>query len=300
MADFFRGQMGDVRTLEEDHGAEVQTPEVHNSDGQGVDSPVADGHGADGHGAEVAAGHGAEAHGPLSQFEIKTLHHIELAGFDISFTNSALFMVVAITAISVFLVGGMSRGALIPGRWQMTVELIYAFMADTVRENVGEGGRAYFPFIFTLFLFILFCNSMGLIPYTFTVTSHIIVTFALALVVFVGCTVIAVLKHGIRFFTLFMPSGISLWMAPLMVPIEIISYLVRPVTLSLRLFANMMAGHTLLKVFAGFVIALGIAGIFPLAVIIMLYALETIIALLQAYVFAMLACLYLHDALHLH
>ncbi len=234
------------------------------------------------------------------QFEIKTLRPIELAGFDISFTNSAMFMVIAVTAISVFLVGGMNRATLVPGRWQMMVELVYGFMADTVRENVGEGGRAYFPFIFTLFLFILFCNSMGLIPYTFTVTSHIIVTFAMALVVFAGCTVIALIKHGIKFFTYFMPPGISLWMAPLMVPIEIISYLVRPVTLSLRLFANMMAGHTLLKVFAGFVVMLGLAGVLPLAVIIMLYALETIIALLQAYVFAMLACLYLHDALHLH
>ena len=244
--------------------------------------------------------HGTEGHGPLAQFEIHKLNHVDLAGYDISFTNSAMFMVAAVFLITIFLVGGMGRRAIVPGRWQMMVELIYGFMADTVRDNVGEGGRPYFPFIFSLFLFILFCNTMGLVPYTFTVTSHIIVTFALAMLVFLGCTIIALIKHGIKFFTYFMPPGISLWMAPLMVPIEIISYLVRPITLSLRLFANMMAGHTLLKVFAGFVVALGLAGIFPLAVIIMLYGLETIIALLQAYVFAMLACLYLHDALHLH
>ena len=169
-----------------------------------------------------------------------------------------------------------------------------------VRENVGAEGRQYFPFIFTLFMFILFSNMIGLIPYSFTVTSHIIVTFALAAVVFLGVTLIAVIKHRLGFFSFFMPPGVPLYMAPLLVPIEIISYLARPVTLSLRLFANMMAGHTMLKVFAGFIVVLGIAGFAPIAVIVLLYGLEVIVAVLQAYVFTILTCLYLHDALHLH
>jgi F-type H+-transporting ATPase subunit a len=179
-------------------------------------------------------------------------------------------------------------------------EMMYQFVAGMVRENVGSEGRAYFPFIFTLFMFILFANLIGLLPYSFTVTSHIIVTFALAGVVFIGVTIIALLKHGLKFFSYFVPHGTPVVMMPLLVPIEVISYLARPVTLALRLFANMTAGHTMLKVFAGFVVLLGVFGVAPMIVIVALYGLELLVALLQAYVFAILTSLYLHDALHLH
>ncbi len=241
-----------------------------------------------------------QAHSPLSQFEIRTLVPIELGDLDASFTNSSLFMVIATIAVTVFLVGGMSRRAMVPGRWQSLAELSYEFVASMVRDNVGGEGRRYFPFVFTLFMFILFLNSLGLLPYSFTVTSHIIVTFALASVVFIGVTIIGLIKHRFHFFSFFLPKGVPLVMAPLLVPIEVLSYLARPVTLALRLFANMMAGHTMLKVFAGFVIALGMFGIAPLVVVILLIGLEVVVAVLQAYVFAILACLYLNDALHLH
>jgi F-type H+-transporting ATPase subunit a len=237
---------------------------------------------------------------PLQQFEIKPIAPIEVGGVDISFTNSSLFMVIVITAVTLFLVLGMRKRAMVPGRWQSMAELSYEFIAGLIRENVGHEGRAYFPFVFTLFMFILFANIIGLIPYSFTVTSHIIVTFALAAVVFLGVTVIAILKHGVKFFGFFLPPGAPIYLAPLMVPIEVLSYLARPVTLALRLFANMMAGHTLLKVIAGFVVLLGLFGIAPLAVLVALFLLELIVAILQAYVFAILTCIYLHDALHLH
>lgn len=237
---------------------------------------------------------------PLQQFEIKAIAPAEIAGVDISFTNSALFMVIAIVAITAFLVLGMRERALVPGRWQSMAELSYEFIAGLVRDNVGSAGRPYFPFIFSLFMFILFANTIGLIPGSFTVTSHIIVTFALAAVVFVGVTIVGIVKHGPKWLSYFFPPGAPIYMAPLLVPIEILSYLARPVTLSLRLFANMMAGHTMLKVFAGFVVALGLFGVAPLIILVALYMLELIVALLQAFVFTILTCLYLHDALHLH
>ncbi len=242
----------------------------------------------------------AEAESPLSQFEISTIVPIDLGGIDASFTNASLFMVIAIVAVTVFLVAGMSRRAMVPGRWQSMAELSYEFVAGMIRDNVGTEGRRFFPFVFSLFMFILFANMLGLLPYSFTVTSHIIVTFALALVVFLGVTVVALVKHGLRFFTFFMPSGVPIMMAPLLVPIEIVSYLARPVTLSLRLFANMMAGHTMLKVFGGFVVLLGLLGFAPVLVIVLLFGLEVVVAILQAYVFTILTCLYLNDALHLH
>jgi F-type H+-transporting ATPase subunit a len=238
--------------------------------------------------------------GPLEQFEIKTLVPIQIGNVDASFTNASLFMVVAVAAVTLFLTIGMRKRELVPGRWQSMSEIIYQFVAGMVRENVGNEGRAYFPFIFTLFMFILFANLIGLLPYSFTITSHIIVTFALAAVVFIGVTIIALIKHGLKFFSYFVPQGTPLVMMPLLVPIEVISYLARPVTLSLRLFANMMAGHTMLKVFAGFVVLLGVFGVAPMVVIVALYGLELLVALLQAYVFAILTSLYLHDALHLH
>ena len=242
----------------------------------------------------------AEAHSPLSQFEIKHLIPIRLGDLDASFTNSSAFMVLAVVGSLAFLMLGMRGRALVPGRWQSMAELTYGFMANLVRDTVGPAGRPYFPFIFTVFMFVLFGNLLGMVPYGFTFTSHIVVTFAMAAVIFIGVTVIGFLKHGLHFFTFFVPPGVHWVMWPLMIPIEVISYLSRPISLSVRLFANMLAGHTLMKVFAGFVISLGLFGVFPLAFVVALTGLEIVIALLQAYVFTILTCLYLNDALHLH
>ncbi len=238
---------------------------------------------------------------PLKQFEINTIVPIHLGGVDASFTNAALFMVLTVAVVTLFLTLSMRGRALIPGRWQSMAELAYDFIANMVRDNVGNEGRRYFPFIFSLFMFILFANLIGLIPYAFTFTSHIIVTFAMAIFVFVGVTVIGFVRHGLHFFTFFAPSGVPVVMAPLLIPIEILSYLSRPVSLSIRLFANMMAGHTMLKVFAGFVVPLGLLGGWaPLAVNVALTGFEFLVAFLQAYVFTVLTCLYLNDAIHLH
>lgn len=240
-------------------------------------------------------------HSPLAQFEIKRLVPMEIGGLDVSFTNASLFMVVAIAAITLFLTLSMRGKAMVPGRMQSMAELSYEFIANMVKDNVGSEGRKYFPFIFTLFMFVLFCNLLGMIPYTFTVTSQIIVTFALAALVFIGVTLIGILKHGFKFLTFFVPSGVPFALLIILVPIEVISYFVRPISLSVRLFANMLAGHTLLKVFGGFVIGLGLyLGWLPLGFIVVLTGLEFLVAFLQAYVFAILSCLYLNDALHLH
>ncbi len=243
----------------------------------------------------------AEKHSPLAQFEIKTLVPIQLGDIDVSFTNSSAFMVATVLTISAFLVLGMRRNAMVPGRWQSIAELSYVFIAGLLKDTVGSEGRAYFPFIFSVFMFVLVGNLWGMVPYSFTFTSHIVVTFAMALFVFIGVTLIALAKHKMHFFSFFMPPGVPMIMAPLLIPIEIISYLSRPISLSVRLFANMLAGHTLLKVFAGFVISLGIVGGWlPLAFVVALTGLEFVIAFLQAFVFTILTCLYLNDALHLH
>ena len=239
-------------------------------------------------------------HSPLAQFEINRLVPIELGGVDVSFTNSALLMVVSLAGITLFMMLGMRRRALVPGRWQCLAEVSYEFVANLLRDTVGSDGRRYFPFIFTLFMFILFGNLLGMLPYSFTFTSHIVVTFVMAMVVFIGVTVLGFIKHGVRFFSFFVPPGVSIVLWPLMIPIEIISYLSRPISLAVRLFANMTAGHTMLKVFAGFIPALGAAGILPLAFVTALTGLEILIAFLQAYVFTVLTCLYISDALHLH
>ncbi|MFQ6018699.1 MAG: F0F1 ATP synthase subunit A [Kiloniellaceae bacterium] len=246
------------------------------------------------------AGGNAGGHGPLTQFEIKELVPLKFGGIDVSFTNSSLFMVVAVVLAAGFLLIGMRRGAMVPGRWQSAVEVIYEFIADLFRETVGSEGRRYFPAIFTLFMFILIGNLLGMIPYSFTFTSHIIVTFAMAAVVFIGVTILGFVKHGFNFFSFFAPPGSPVWMWPLLIPIEVISYLSRPVSLSVRLFANMLAGHTLLKVIAGFIAVLGVAGVAPLALVVALTGLEILIAFLQAYVFTILTCIYINDALHLH
>ncbi|MFT6579825.1 MAG: F-type H+-transporting ATPase subunit a [Alphaproteobacteria bacterium] len=209
-------------------------------------------------------------------------------------------MVITLGLVSAFMILGMRRSAIVPGRWQCAAELAYEFVAGLLRDTVGQEGRKYFPFVFTLFMFILCGNLLGMVPYSFTFTSHIVVTFALAFVIFIGVTVLGFAKHGMHFFSFFVPPGTPLPMYPLLIPIEVISYLSRPISLSVRLFANMLAGHTLLKVIAGFVAALGFFGVLPLAFVVALTGLEILIAFLQAYVFTILTCLYINDALHLH
>ena len=225
----------------------------------------------------------AEGHSPLAQFEIKTLVPLQLGETNVSFTNSALFMALTIILVTVFLVLGMRKRALVPGRWQSMAELSYEFVANLLRDTVGNEGRRYFPFVFTLFMFILFGNMLGMLPYSFTFASHIIVTFALAIVVFLGVTILGFVKHGLHFFSFFVPPGVSVVLWPLMIPIEIISYLSRPISLSVRLFANLTAGHTMLKVFAGFIVSMGvIGGVLPFAFVVALTGLELLIAFLQA------------------
>lgn len=243
----------------------------------------------------------AEGNSPLAQFEIKTLIPLKMGEIDVSFTNSALFMSLTLALVTLFLVLGMRQRALVPGRWQSMAEMSYEFVANLLRDTVGNEGRKYFPFVFTLFMFILFGNMLGMIPYSFTFTSHVIVTFAMAMVVFIGVTILGFVKHGFHFFSFFVPPGVSVVLWPLMIPIEIISYLSRPISLSVRLFANLTAGHTMLKVFAGFIISLGVVGgVLPLAFVVALTGLELLIAFLQAYVFTILTCFYINDALHLH
>ena len=245
----------------------------------------------------MAAEHGES---PLHQFTIERLVPIHVGGLDLSYTNSALFMTIAVAAIAVFLLLSTSGARLVPTRWQSAAELSYEFIANMIRDNVGSAGRPYFPFIFSLFMFVLFGNLIGMIPYSFTFTSHIVVTFALALFIFVGVTLIGLARHGLHFFSFFAPKGMPLPLQLLLIPIEVLSYIIRPMTLSVRLFANMMAGHTMLLIFSGFVVALGILGVFPLALNIFFILLELLVAVLQAYVFTILTCIYLNDAIHLH
>ena len=243
---------------------------------------------------------------PLSQFEVKKIIPIEAFGYDISFTNSALAMLMTVILVILFMYICSRNLSIIPSRGQTILESTYEFIAGMIGDNIGQEGMKYFSFIFTLFLFILIGNLLGMFPYSFTWTSHIIVTFAIAFFIFVGVTIIAIYKHGLlKFMSFFAPSGVPKPMLILLVPIEIISYLSRPISLSVRLFANMMAGHTLLKVIGGFVFVLGantfiIGGVLPLAFLVALTGLEIVIAFLQAYVFAILTCLYINDAIHLH
>ena len=237
---------------------------------------------------------------PLEQFTIERWIPIHIGGVDASFTNSALFMCAAVAVAIGLVVLGARRRDLVPGRWQSVAEMSYEFIAGMIDDNVGNEGRDYLPFIFTLFMFILFGNLLGMIPYGFTFTSHIIVTFAMAAVVFIGVTIIGIARHGFHFLSFFVPHGVPLVLLLLLVPIELLSYFIRPFTLAIRLFANMMAGHTMLAIFAGFVTAMGIFGFVPLGVDVLLIFLELLVAVLQAYVFAILTCLYLRDAIHLH
>ncbi|MBU8872436.1 F0F1 ATP synthase subunit A [Reyranella sp. MMS21-HV4-11] len=239
---------------------------------------------------------------PLEQFAIQDLTAplFSIGGHHIAVTNSAIFMMGAVVLSSGLLLAGAGKGAMIPGRLQAMSELFYEFIANMIRDNVGSGGKKFFPFIFSLFIFTLFGNILGMLPYGYTFTSQIAVTFFMAMVVFLGVTLIGLFKHGLHFFSLFFPHGAPLFTAPILIPIELVSYLSRPISLSVRLFANMTVGHVLLKVLAGFVVALGIFGVVPLVVLVAITALELLVALLQAYIFTILCCIYLNDALHLH
>ena len=239
---------------------------------------------------------------PMHQFEVYRLGpEINLGPANLSFTNASLFMAISAATILFFLFIGTKKKSLVPSKIQLVTEMTYSFIAKMINDTAGSAAKPFFPFIFTLFMFVLFCNMVGMLPYSFTVTSHIIVTFALAATVFIGVTIIGFIKHGIKYLELFVPKGVPFVLLPLIVIIEIISYLSRPVSLSVRLFANMMAGHTMLKVFGGFVISLGLlGGWLPLGFSVALTGLEILVAFLQAYVFAILTCIYLNDALYIH
>jgi len=239
---------------------------------------------------------------PMSQFDVYRIGpEIKVGAFDISFTNASLFMILSTISILLIFNIGSNKNSILPNKIQLLAELSYTFVSKMISDTAGSKAKPYFAFIFSLFMFVLFCNMFGMIPYTFTVTSHIIVTFVLASFIFIGVTVIGFIKHGFGYLKLFVPSGVPAVLLPLIVVIEIISYLSRPISLSVRLFANMMAGHTMMKVFGGFVISLGIVGGWlPLSFSVALTGLEILVAFLQAYVFAILTCIYLNDALNLH
>lgn len=243
---------------------------------------------------------------PMEQFSIKPIVPLHIGHYDVSFTNQSLLMVVVVLAASAFLTLAMGGRKLVPGRAQSMAEMSYEFVANMIHSTAGEDGLRFFPFVFTLFFFVLFCNFFGMVPWSFTVTSQLAVTFALAAVVILTVIVTGFAKHGIGFLKLFVPA-VPWYLLILLVPIEVLSFLIRPISLSVRLFANMLAGHTMLGVFAGFIILLAGAGgvlpaltIGPLLLIVAITLLELLVAFLQAYVFAMLTCIYLNEALHLH
>lgn len=242
---------------------------------------------------------------PIHQFHINTIVPIRVGGLDLSFTNSALFMVVSVAVVTLFLTWATTSRALVPGRAQSVAEMLYEFVATTLKGAAGPEGMKFFPLVFALFSFVLTANLLGMFPYFFTVTSHIIVTFALAMIVILTVVGYGIYRHGLHFFGLFVPHGVPGYLIPLVTAIEVISFLSRPISLSVRLFANMLAGHITLKVFAGFVVSLGALGgvgivgsLLPLAMAVGLTALEFLVAFLQAYVFTVLTCMYLNDAVH--
>ena len=239
---------------------------------------------------------------PMHQFNVyKIGPEIKINGIDLSFTNASLFMLISAISISIFLLLGTKDKKIIPGKFQLLSEILYNFISKMISDTAGKKAKPYFPFIFSLFIFVLFCNMVGMLPYSFTVTSHIIVTLAFAMFIFIGVTILGFVIHGFKYLKIFVPSGVPVVLLPIIMVIEIISYLSRPVSLSVRLFANMMAGHTMLKVFGGFVISLGlVAGWLQLTFSVALTGLEILVAFLQAYVFAILTCIYLNDALNLH
>ena len=254
---------------------------------------------------------------PLDQFRIIPIFQFNLGNFDLSFTNSALililslgsflFLVYLLVSPSLYLTENGGTFLVPNNRWFLMIENLYVVISSLLFDNVGIKGQPYFPFLFAVFVFVLQSNLIGLIPYSFTVTSHIIVTFALALIVFIGVNIVGVMIHRVHFLNLFLPSGTALPLAFLLVPLEIVSFLSKPISLSVRLFANMMAGHTLLKVIAGFAWSmmkggglLFVAHVLPLAVLFILVGLELGVAVIQAYVFTVLTCIYLNDSINLH
>jgi len=240
-------------------------------------------------------------HSPLAQFQIKKLVDLNLFGVDISVTNSSMLMLLIGSLIISYLLIAVRKEAVIPSRLQMSAESLYSMITNMLDQNIGQKGRVFSPLIFTLFLFILLCNLFGMIPYSFTVTSHISITFALAILVFCTMLVVGFVKHGLKFFSVLLPDGVPLWLAPLMIMIELFTYLARPVSLSLRLGANMVAGHILLKVIAGFAVSLVVFFKWlPLPLIVVLIGFEFFVAVLQAYIFTILSCVYLNDAVNLH
>lgn len=242
---------------------------------------------------------------PVHQFEVKQYVPINVGGLDLSFTNVSLFMLVTTACVVALMALPTSRRALVPGRWQNLAELSYVFVGSMLRDSAGSAGMRFFPLVFSLFMFILVANMLGMFPYFYTVTSQLIVTLVLALIVFFTVIIAGLRMHGLAFFKLFVPSGVPGYILPLVSAIEVISFLSRPVSHSVRLFANMLAGHITLKVFAAFIVSLsalgavGIAGaILPLIMTVAITALEFLVAALQAYVFAILTCIYLNDAIH--
>lgn len=240
-------------------------------------------------------------HNPLEQFEIKYLIPFpSVAGYDISYSNSALWMTLALATVTFFILGGMRHATLVPGRWQLMVEMSYEFISNMVRDNIGSAGKAFFPLIFTIFMFVLAGNLLGMLPYSFTYTSHIAVTFAMAMALFLLVNLIGFARHGFHYFSLFIPKGIPAVLTPMIFLIEVFSYLTRPFTLAIRLAANMMAGHIVLKIAGGFVVMMGVAGVFPLAFTVLMTGFELFVAVIQAYIFTILTCVYLNDAINMH
>jgi F-type H+-transporting ATPase subunit a len=245
---------------------------------------------------------------PLEQFALTTVLPLRSGVFYLDVTNSTVYLLggLALTALGLFMVT-QRGGRLLPTRWQSVMELLYEFVVSLVREQIGEQGHRFFPLIFTLFLVLLSTNLIGMIPYSFTATSHMAVTFGLSLSIFVGITIVGFQHHGLHYFSFLLPKGAPLALAPLLVVLELVSYCFRAISLGVRLFANMMAGHTLVKILSGFawsMMTLGgvllLASVIPLAVVLALTGLEIGVACLQAYVFTILTCIYLNDAIHLH
>lgn len=237
---------------------------------------------------------------PFHQFEIVPILKLSLMGHDISFTNAALFMMLAVLLVSFFFYLASRGASIIPGKVQNAAEMIYQFVGSTLSESAGHNAKPFFPFIFTLFTFVLTLNLLGMTPYGFTVTSHVIVTFAISLLILLLVIIVGFVKHGAHFLTLFLPKGTPFWLAPILCIIELLSFLSRPISLSIRLAGNMLAGHVLLKVLASFVVIMGVGGILPIPLMVVIVGFEIFVAILQAYIFTMLACVYLNDAINLH
>ncbi|MES2678037.1 MAG: F0F1 ATP synthase subunit A [Pseudomonadota bacterium] len=243
-----------------------------------------------------------EKHSPLDQFKIEKIFDLHIGKIDVSFTNSSLYMVLATICAIAFMFFATRKKSLIPGRLQTIAESVYNFIIDMVRTSIGNEGNKFFPLVFSLFIFILLCNVLGMTPYSFTVTSHIAVTFTLAMIAFLTITIFAIMRNGLGgFFHMFLPSGVPMLMAPIIFVIEFFSFLIKPITLSVRLFANIVAGHVLLKVVAGFIISLGVIfGVAPMLFAVLMTGFELFVAVLQSYIFSILVCAYLGEATKQH